>query len=242
MKLRTRPLARLLLGILPLTAILASSPLPVNASGHPATLPGLTLSASPGLVDVGDQVQFTLRARQWPKFASVTIGFLSPHHGFSGKMPYRAACACFQTSVILARRVHPLETARAVAKVSYDHTMAPIATGFQIRGLAKNGRDFSPGGAVYLSGWVSDAQPLPQEKQHFCAWVKTADLLGVPGYPVTFVAHYQKHTETFRAGPTDRRGVACSQRSIGNAAPGKRVFVDIYAAGKHVVATFTPSR
>jgi hypothetical protein len=191
-------------------------------------------------VDVGGAVQLTLRATHWGGGVSVTLGFLSPHHGFSGPMAWRPACSCFVAAVTLARRIHPLERARADAKVHFDGKTVNASTAFLIRGLAKNGREFAPGGSVSLSGWVSDPTPLQKEVEHFCAWVKTADALGVPGYPVTYVVHYRGHNQTLRVAHTNKRGVACVQRSIGSAPIGRPVAVDIYAAGQHVRASFQP--
>lgn len=237
-----RSLALILFALLPLLAILGSFPRTAIAATPPAPPAGLAFTATPQVTDVGGQVLLSLHARKWPSFAAVTVSFLSAHHGFSGKMPWRPACACFQIAVILARRIHALEHARAVAKISYDHALTSAFTGFQIRGLASNGKDFSPGGTVFLSGWVSDPQPAAGEQEHFCAWVRTVDSLGVAGYRVTFVAHYPRGKQTFSAGPTNVRGVACSQHSIGNPGAGKRVNVDIYAAGRHVTASFAATR
>lgn len=213
------------------------------ATGHAAGPPaptGLTFEVSPTVVDVGSQVQFSLRALSWPAHASATVSFVSPHHGFSGKMRWAPACNCFQVSVALARRIHPLEQARATARLTIGKTARTLGARFQIRGLSRNGRDFAPGGAVYLSGWVSDTQPVRQEFEHYCAWTKTADGLGVTGYTVKFVAHFNQRTDTWSAKVTSKNGVACIQRSIGNAKLGYRVTVDIYAAGQHVTASFTP--
>jgi hypothetical protein len=210
-----------------------------HAAGPPA-LSGLTFEVSPTVVDVGSQVQFSLRALTWPAHASATVSFVSPHHGFSGKMRWVPTCNCFQVSVALARRIHALEQARATARLTIGKTVRSLGARFQIRGLAHNGRDFAPGGAVFLSGWVSDTQPVRQELEHYCAWTKTADGLGVTGYSVKFVAHFNGHTDTWTVKITNRNGVACSQRSIGNAQLGYKVTVDIYAAGQHVTASFTP--
>jgi hypothetical protein len=185
-------------------------------------------------------VLFELRSTHWNQRVSVTLGFLSPHHGFSGPMTWRAACACFVAAVTLAKRIHPLEVARAQARVHYDGSMVSVGTAFQIRGLAENGIDFAPGGRVSLQGWVSDPTPVQKQIEHFCAWVRTVDNLGVPGYPVTYVVHYSGGAQNYRAGPTNKRGVACVQRSIGSSPIGKRVLVDIYGAGQHVTASFQP--
>jgi hypothetical protein len=130
--------------------------------------------------------------------------------------------------------------ARAQARVHYDSTMVSVGTSFQIRGLAKNGKDFAPGGKVTLVAWLSDPTPVQKETEHFCAWIRTADSLGVPGYPVTYVVHFAGKAQTYRAGPTNKRGVACAQKSIGSSPVGKRILVDIYAAGQHVTASFQP--
>lgn len=155
-------------------------------------------------------------------------------------MVWRPACSCFIAAVTLARRIHALETGRAQVKVRSGTRVVTASTAFQIRGLAANGRDFARGGSVALTGWVSDPTPLQREAEHFCAWVKTVDALGVPGYPVSYVVHYGSGARTLHAGPTNKRGVACAQRSIGNAKIGQRVRVDIYAAGQHVMAFFEP--
>jgi hypothetical protein len=155
-------------------------------------------------------------------------------------MTWRPACSCFIAAVTLARRTHPLELGRAEAKVKSGNNVFPASATFQIRGLASNGIGFAPGGRVSLSGWVSDPAPVQKEVVHFCAWVKTVDLLGVSGYPVTYVVHYPNHAQTIHARPTNIRGVSCAQRSIDSSPVGQRVTVDIYAAGQHVSAFFQP--
>ncbi len=149
------------------------------------------------------------------------------------------SCNCFIVRVAIARRQHALEVAHAVAKVVVGRATFSTFTRFQIRGIAANGHDFSAGGAVLLAGWVSDTTPVRREQQHYCGWVRTLDGLGVAGYRVKFVVKFGKHTENLKAGPTDRHGVACVVKSIGFAAIGRRVSVDVYAAGQHVTSSFT---
>lgn len=237
-QVRLTPLALMLL----LTVLFAGS---ASAAGKRKSLPpgpppaGLSLSASPGIVDVGGQVLLTVKAKQWPGRASVIVSFISGHHGFSGRLPWIVSCSCFELRVVVARRIHPLEMARASAKVTVGHASFMTGATFQIRGLARNGRDFSPGGPAYLSGWVGDPEPMAKEQEHFCAWIKTPDGLGVPGFRVRFAAHYPSGMRSWYAGPTNKYGLACANRSIGSPAAGKRVPVDIYAAGQHVTVSFT---
>lgn len=220
-------------------AVTAASP-STRASAATSRPPGLQVSAVPSIADVGDDVILTLKARSWPAAASASVSFVSAHHGFRGAMQWEGSCSCFQIAVSLARRVHPLEPARATATVNYGGRSYSTVSWFQIRGLAANGRDFSPGGTPYLSGWVSDPQPFQNQFQHYCAWVRTADGLGIAGLPVTFAAHFQHSTQSWHAGKTHSNGLLCSNKSVGSATPGVPVPVDIYAGSMHVRTTFTP--
>lgn len=200
----------------------------------------LQLAASPTYVDVGDAVTLTLSARSWGGRVAVTISFVSPHHGFSGPMAWVGRCACFRVAVALARRVHPLETARAKATVKFGKSTASAGTTFLIRGLAPNGRDYAPGGPVSLSTWVGDPAPVPGEYEHYCAWVKTPDGIGVAGYRVSFVVHFANKSSRWYAGSTGTSGILCSHRSIGNAQVGLPVSVDVYANNLRGHTGFTP--
>jgi hypothetical protein len=155
-------------------------------------------------------------------------------------MVWIGQCGCFKLDVALARRIHPLESARATATVSYPGATYTVVSNFQIRGLAGNGRDFAPGGAAYLATWVSVPRPVDGDTQHFCAWLRTLDDLGIPGVRVRFVVHYRTGAQHWTSVKTNAAGIVCSLRSVGNAAPGVRVFVDAYALGKHARGSFTP--
>ena len=143
-------------------------------------------------------------------------------------------------AAILTRRIHPLENGRATAIVRYTGTTFTTSAAFMVRGLARNGRDFAPGGTPHLTAWVSDPNPFQGEYQHYCGWVRTADGLGVAGYPVSFVAHYTDRTVSWVGGVTSSSGIVCSHKSIGKAEPGKTVVVDVYAGALHYRTTFTP--
>lgn len=212
----------------------------VAAGPPPPPTPGLTFTAVPAIVDVGDTVTLTVAATRWPAPVSVKASFLSPHHGFTGQLPWRPSCGCFQVTVGLARRIHPLEQAKAVARITIGKSTVVRATTFSIRGLAANGKDFSPGGPVTFQAWVADPAPTPGERQHFCGWVKTPDGLGIPGYRIKWVVHYQRKVQRFTSGTTGRSGVACTLKSVGNAPAGVRVDADAYTASFHVRASFTP--
>jgi hypothetical protein len=227
---------RRLLATLTLIACLAAASGAHAASGPP----GLALHVSSSVVHVGEDVSFTLNASSWPAPARVTLSFLSAHHGFSGAMLWDGQCGCFRLTVSLAMRIHPLEPARATAKVTYDHVVASASTSFQIRGLAKNGKDFASGGATILSGWVSDPSPVPNEFQHFCAWTHTVDFIAVTGKRVGFVVHYKAKTDSWNPGNTIGDGILCSNRSVGQAQPGLAVPVDVWAGSLHMRTSFTP--
>lgn len=212
----------------------------VSSAGQIAPPPGLRLAATPGLVDVGTYVTFSLTATSWPAAATATLTFVSPHHGFTGRMVWEPACSCFRISVDLARRIHPLENAKATAIVRYRGATFTTAAAFMVRGLARNGRDFAPGGTAHLTAWVSDPAPFQGEYEHFCGWVRTADGLGVAGYPVSFVAHFTDRTLSWVGGVTTTTGIVCSHKPIGKPAPGKAVIVDVYAGSLHYRTSFTP--
>ena len=231
----------------------SSKPLPAKASAPPlstarvtfrapvATPPvGLQFTALPSLVDVGQEVVLTVSASRWNGPASVKVAFLSGHHGFSGVMTYQTTCLCFRVGVFLARRIHPLEQARAVAQITYQHGQVQLVAFFTIRGLAPNGRDYAPGGTPSLTAWISDPRPLAGEYQHYCVWVRTADALGVAGVVTHFVVHFDGATRTYTAAKTASTGIACVQRSVGTPLPGVRVTVDAYAGSLHARTAFTP--
>jgi hypothetical protein len=206
-----------------------------------ASLPaGLRLNASPSLVDVGDAISFTLQAQSWPAPAGVVLSLVSPHHGFTGGMVWDGHCPCFRLGVILAKRIHPIEKGIATATIRSGGSVGIVRTTFFVRGLAQNGRDYSPGGTPGLKAWVSDPAPSKNEVESFCGWVKAADGVGFPGYQVSFVVHYSRTTQSWHAGPTNNVGIRCSHKSVGNAQSGVRVSVDIYANSLRTHTSFTP--
>jgi hypothetical protein len=206
-----------------------------------ASIPaGLRLTASPSLVDVGDAVSFTLQAQSWPAPAGAVLSLVSPHHGFTGGMVWDGHCPCFRLGVILAKRAHPIEKGIATATVRSGGSVGVVRTTFFIRGLARNGSDYSPGGTPALKGWVSDPAPSKNQVESFCGWVKAADGVGFPGYQVSFVVHYSNKTQSWHAGPTNNVGIRCSHKSIGNARSGVRVSVDVYANSLRTRTSFTP--
>ena len=230
-------------------SLCAGGALPLGMIGYAAAVshphaasapPGLRLSESPSLVDVGDAVSFALSATSWPSRAGATLSFVSLHHGFTGKMQWDVTCSCFRIAVALARRIHPIEVARAKAAVVSGGTATAVTTTFQIRGLAPNGRDFAPGGIPSVTGWVSDPGPVKGEYEHFCAWVKTTDGLGVSGYHVQFVVHFVNRTQKIDGGVTGSSGIVCRSRQLGNPQSGIRVTVDVYANNLHTHTAFTP--
>lgn len=226
----------------PLLLALVIAFVPAVVHGAPQQNAGLALRATPQIVDVGGAVVLTLTALQFPKVAYASVSFVSLHHGYSGAMPWRPNCSCFQIGVQIARRTHTLEIARAIARLRYGGHTVSTTTSFTIRGLSRNGKDFAPGGSVGVTGWVSDPQPVQREVEHFCVWVKTLDGLGVPGRLASYVVHFKKRTASWRGPSTDHGGVACALRNIGFAHAGYRVRVDIYAAGERTTAYFTPRR
>lgn len=215
------------------------------AADHHASRSGampqrLRLAASPGVADVGGDEFFTLTASRWAGPAQVSLSFVSPHHGFTGKMDWVGNCNCFRLAVSLARRAHKMELAKATATVHIGKKSESATATFLIRGLAANGRGFAPGGPPALTAWVSDPSPFQGEYEHYCGWVKTADGLGVAGVPVRFVAHFPGGKRSWSAGKTGASGIVCSHRSIGKTPAGKTVRVDIYARSLHTSTSFTP--
>ncbi len=192
------------------------------------------------MADVGGDVLFTLTAQGWPHGTRVSLSFVSRHHGFTGKMAWIGSCTCFRLAVSLAPRAHKLELAKAAATIHVGKASEKASTSFLIRGLAANGQGFAPGGPRQLTGWVSDPTPSQGESEHYCAWVKTADGLGVSGVPVRFAARFPSGTRSWNAGRTASTGVICSDRSIATARAGVTVRVDIYAGSMHTTASFTP--
>jgi hypothetical protein len=201
---------------------------------------GLSLTAGPPIVDVGGDVGLKVTATRWTGPASVSVTFLSPHHGFSGKMVFASQCNCFRLNVFLAKRSHALETARVTARVTVRKQTFVLRNAFEVRGLTANGKTFSPGGTPHLAGWVSDPQPVQNEFVHFCAWTQASDAFPIHGVPVTFVVHYQKRTQKWFAGLTGSNGVLCSSKDIYHAKIGFAAAVDIYAGRLHERTSFTP--
>lgn len=206
----------------------------------PPSTVGARLTATPSLTDVGDQVTLTLTATHFTPHSSVIVRFLSPHHGFSGSMPWDPRCNCFRLAIFLAKRVHPLELSRASAVITAGKASTTAYTTFQIRGLTPSGQAYVPGGAATFSVWVGDPAPVATEFQHYCVWARTADALGISGLTVKFTVRFQQHTETWRAGVTGASGVLCARRSIGHPLPGFNVYVDAYAGNLHAQTNFTP--
>lgn len=229
--------AILVLGVLGSQPALAAGHYPSRSGALPA---GLRLAASPGVADVGGDEFFTLTAKRWSAPASVSLSFVSPHHGFTGKMDWDGGCNCFRLAVSLARRIHQLELAKATATVHVGKGSESASATFLIRGLAANGRDFAPGGPPALTGWVSDPAPFQGEYEHYCGWIKTADGRGVGGVPIRFVAHFPGGARSWSAGKTGASGIVCSHKSIGKTPAGKTVRVDIYARSLHTSTSFTP--
>ncbi|HLJ68897.1 MAG TPA: hypothetical protein VKX16_16200 [Chloroflexota bacterium] len=211
---------------------------PVSASG--LRLPGLTLAASPAITDVGGDVLFVLTARSWPGHVTASVSFVSPHHGFTGQMGWTGSCSCFKLAVALAKRVHPLERARATATIKAGTATRTVSTVFQIRGMAANGRGFAPGGTPQLTAWIGDPQPNPKDAQHFCAWVTTSDGLGVPGAAVSFTVRSRGHTLSWSAGKTGTTGVVCAHRVIAFVRAGTTVYVTVYAGSMRHQLQYIP--
>jgi hypothetical protein len=206
-----------------------------------ATAPAnLNLTVTPFIMDVGSAVQITVSAKHFPQGTKVVVSFLSPHHGFTGAMTWTPQCSCFRLDVLLARRIHPLESARVTATIKVGQSSYVRKNNFQIRGLAPDGKHFAPGGTPYLASWVSDSQPVQNESEHFCAWTRARDSFPISGTPVTFVVHYQSRTARWFAGFTGATGVICSSKNIFHARVGYQVKVDVYAGKLHGQASFTP--
>ena len=205
-----------------------------------AAPPGLSLSAGPSIVDVGSDVALKVSATRWTGPAAVSVTFLSPHHGFSGKMVFASQCNCFRLNVFLAKRSHALETARVTARVTVRKQTFILHRTFEVRGLTANGKTFSSGGTPQLAGWVSDPQPVQNEFEHFCAWTRASDAFPIHGLPVTFVVHFQTRTQKWFAGLTGSNGVLCSSKDIQHAKIGFATAVDIYAGRLHQQTSFTP--
>lgn len=207
----------------------------------PPAAAGPRLTATPAITDVGDQVTLSVTAAHFIPNSSVTVRFLSPHHGFSGAMPWDARCSCFHLAIFLAKRSHPLELARASAVIRAGKAASTVYATFQIRGLTPNGQAYVAGGTPYFSAWVGDPSPVATEFQHYCVWAHTVDSLGIPGLTVKLSVHFQQHTENWTAGVTGASGVLCVRRSIGHPLPGFTVRVDAYAGNLHAQTSFTPS-
>lgn len=210
---------------------------PARASG--LTVPGLSLHVAP-IVDVGGNATFSLTARKWPSTATVSLRFLSPHHGFSGTMLWDVTCHCYRLAVSLAKRVHPLEHGTAWADVRVGANSQVVSTGFQIRGLAAGGKTYSPGGRMYLTSWVSDRQPFVHEWQHFCAWMHASDAFPERGVRVHFIVHYKTGSLTINGGRTGADGVTCKHVKIPTVPAGVAVPVDTRAGSLHMRVSFTP--
>jgi hypothetical protein len=206
----------------------------------PPAATGAQLTATPPLTDVGDQVTLTLTATHFTPKSSVTVRFLSAHHGFSGPMPWDVRCNCFRLAIFLAKRSHPLELSRASAAIKAGKSITIVYTTFQIRGLTPNGQAYAPGGTPTFSAWVGDPNPVATEFQHYCVWARTADALGVSGLTVKLSVHFRQHTENWTAGVTGPSGVVCVRRSIGHPQVGAAVRVDAYAGNLHAQTSFTP--
>jgi hypothetical protein len=212
-----------------------------HAERAAATAPaGLGLSVSPSIVDVGSAVMFSVTAKHFAPGTSVTVKFLSAHHGFTGKMGWTPQCKCFKLDVFLAKRSHQLEVAKATAIVSVGGTTFTRTNRFQIRGLTPDTKRFSAGGTPHLAVWVSNPQPLQNESEHFCAWTRASDSFPITGVPVTFVVHFQSRKAKWFAGFTGGTGTACSSKNIFHAKAGYPVRVDVYAGKLHKQVTFTP--
>jgi hypothetical protein len=227
-----------LIGLGLAVALAVSSARPTVTMAAAPTIPNLQFTASPSIVDVGSNVDFTVSARSWPSHASVSVTFLSPHHGFSGQMQWEPQCNCFRLAVYVAKRSHPIERAQAAADIKLKKGTIIVRAIFLVRGLASDGTTFSPGGTPTMTAWVGDASPVPHESQHYCVWVNTSDGIGVPGLKVTFVVYFRRGSRSYRAGVTNITGVGCVDRSIGASQPGERVRVDAYAGSMETTIYF----
>lgn len=191
------------------------------------------------MVDVGDDVLLTLTARTWPAPASVSVSFLSTHHGFTGPMVWDPSCACFRATVQLARRVHSIERARAVATIHTAGRVLRVATTFLIRGLAPGGKSLAEGAAAILTAWVGDPSPFTGQTEHFCGWLHTLDGHGIPGTRIHFAVHYPDHTRYWQTAPTPSSGVSCVHAVIPAILSGIPVAVDVQAGKLRAHAQFT---
>jgi hypothetical protein len=201
---------------------------------------GLGLRVSPAMVDVGNAETLTVVAQHFPQGTAVTVSFLSLHHGFSGKMLWTPQCKCFRLNVLLAKRAHGVETAKAKATVTVGGKSYVRTNHFDIRGLLPDLKHYAPGGTPYLAGWISDPQPVQNEALHFCAWTRALDSFPISGIPVSFVVHFQSRKSHWYAGLTGPNGVRCSVKNIYHAKVGVPVKVDVYAGKLHTSTTFTP--
>ncbi len=213
---------------------------PRKAVPAPPAAIGAQLTATPSITDVGDQVTLTLTATHFTPRSSVTVRFLSSHHGFSGPMPWDPRCNCFRLAIFLAKRSHSLELSRVSAVITAGKAATAVYTTFQIRGLTPNGLAYVAGGTPIFSAWVGDPNPVATEFQHYCVWARTADALGVSGLTVKLSVHFAQHTENWTAGVTGPSGVLCVRRSIGHPQVGRGVRVDAYAGNLHAQTSFTP--
>jgi len=215
---------------------------PATHAGNLASagLVGLHLEASPHYVDVNSNIIFRLPSPRWPGSTTVSLSFLSPHHGFTGTMTWEGQCSCFVVGIRLAARIHPLEQGRAVATATYGQSVVKVATTFMIRGLAPGGKTFAPGGPESLETWVSDPEPFSRQYEHYCAWITTPDGRGVAGVTVRFQVHFADRARTYDAGRTAQTGVACSHQPIGSPMAGHTVTVDVYAGQLRATTSFTP--
>jgi hypothetical protein len=214
-----------------------------HAAPPRATAPAsLGLITSPSIVDVGSAVALTVSAKHFPTGTTVTVKFLSPHHGFTGKMSWTPQCSCFKLDVFLAKRTHGLEMAKATAVVTAGNQTFVRTNHFQIRGLAPDGKHYAPGGTPYLAAWISNPQPLQNESEHFCAWTRALDAFPIAGVPVTFVVNYQSRKSKWFAGFTGANGTKCSSKNIFHAKVGYTVRVGVYAGKLYKQMTFTPRK
>lgn len=214
-----------------LTPTVVAAPAPIN----------LALRVSPYIVDVGKAGTFVVDGKQWPAKTSVTLSFVSPHHGFTGKMRWGGSCGCFDLAVSLARRSHALEQAHAVARITWPGGKRQVRAAFMIRGLAKTGKGYSPGGRTFLAAWVSDPRPFAGQYEHFCGWDHTLDRLGVPHMRVRFLVRYPGKAQSFTSGATTSTGAQCVDKKVPRGLAKKTITVDVYSAGLHVRTTFQPS-
>lgn len=223
--------------------LFALSLLPHPAAAAPAPPPGLHLLAPP-MVDVGDIVLLSLAATRWPEPASAAVTFLSPHHGFAGRMIWDPLCSCFRISVQLALRKHSEETARAVATVTVGTRRYTATTFFRIRGLAPSGKTLSPDGPAFLTAWPADSRPTISHGVQLCAWVRTADSRGIPNVRVVFTPHFPDGSSPhWTTSPTRSTGVTCTHHTLtvgeGGIAGGAVVPVDVRAGTLKTRTRFT---